>query len=76
MSLDPKMSGLMRDVDVARERVAHQLATDPDHEVALQMFLADVRRAEFLLMEYTSARPHARPVGRWEGNRWQGSAAA
>lgn len=52
MNLDPKLRGLTADVEAANARVAAQVKKDPDHEVALAMFRADLRRAKRALEAY------------------------
>lgn len=59
MTLDPKLKALQADVATAKQRVAAQVARDPDHEVALAMFRADLRRAKRALDEY--ADPQQQP---------------
>jgi hypothetical protein len=43
---------LYQDVDRFERAIAAQLAKDPDHEVALAMFRADLRRAKANLTAY------------------------
>lgn len=56
MSFDPHLHGLEADVNAARRRVAQQVAEDPDHEVALAMFRADLRRAKERVEQYVASR--------------------
>jgi hypothetical protein len=64
MNLDPKHRALTADVEAARQRVARQVAKDPDHEVALAMYRADLRRAKRALEAYedSTQQEEAAPV--------------
>lgn len=57
MTYDPKVRVLEADIDAARTRVQRQMREDPDHEVALAMYRADLRRAKEALQAHLSARP-------------------
>lgn len=52
-----KWQALNHDVTTVRARIAAQEQQDPDHEVALAMFRADLKRAEFAVMEHQAATP-------------------
>lgn len=57
MSLDPKQRALESDVDAARTRVQRQMRLDPDNEVALAMYRADLRRAKEALQAHQREVP-------------------
>lgn len=63
MTLDPKLKALQADVDAAKQRVAAQVARDADHEVALAMYRADLRRAKRALEAYTDTESQAPQSG-------------
>lgn len=46
---------LLEDLSRARERVRQQERRDPDHEVALAMYRADVRRARQAIEDFAAA---------------------
>lgn len=68
MTQDAKLAALLRDVADIQDRIAMQCREAPDHEVALAMYQADLRRAQFRLMEYQTANPSQR-VRRYEDGR-------
>lgn len=55
MNFDPKRRALMADVEAARQRIQRQMEEDADHEVALAMFRADLRRAKEALLAHDEA---------------------
>lgn len=52
MNPDHQLKALTADVEAAKARVTAQMKKDPDHEVALAMFRADLRRAKRALEAY------------------------
>lgn len=61
MNLDPTKRALVLDIDAVRSRIREQMERDPDNEVALAMYRADLRRAKLALEQYEAA-----PVPRQE----------
>lgn len=70
MNLDPKARALAADVDAIRDRIKQQLAADPDNEVALAMYRADLRRAkEALTLHGAEGQSREPPVRRYVDGR-------
>lgn len=70
MTIDPKRLALEADVEAARERVQRQIRNDPDHEVALAMYRADLRRARQALEDHDAEKPMPwAPVRRYVDGR-------
>ena len=52
MTHDPATAALIADREAILKRIQDQLAKDPDHEVALAMYHADLRRADMALQNH------------------------
>lgn len=60
MKEDPRLTALRADIHAARERLFAQRAADPDHEVAIAMYQADLNRAEHALLLFQVSQPRSR----------------
>lgn len=70
-TIDPgaQLQKLLADLDACHLRISEQRKRDPDHEVALAMFGADLHRAIRRVMEHRDRHPKMKTTRRYEDGR-------